>query len=538
MISIILATYNCGAIFDNPIHSLSVQTFKDIELVVVDDNSTDETEKVVKEYQESCAFPIQYIKMHQNQGAYVARNQGIFHAKGQYITFIDADDLWVEDKLEKQFDALKEGYKATTNLYVRVDENMNVVGEPTPRPHAMSMLFHKDLIKDIGWFQSVRYGGDVEYLCRIEAHYGQNSVYCLNLKPGRTIDDVGVFALHRVSGDSNKNKDWAINIDKYLSVHRLSDNRKAYQNAFLAWHQKAVDLKVNYPLRLNEPYYEGIPQVKEWFKAKPQSIYVGLATMPSRINLLEDVIKKILPQVDGLGIYLNGFKAIPNFVQDNKICCWLDADMTDNGKFYYLKHLYARNQIGYYLTIDDDLDYPEDYVQRMIFKIEQYGRGAAVGLHGTTYPKFERAYDPERNVYHFRRELDRDRQVALIGTGTTGFHMSLFHNRFSLDDFQDPCMADINFATLCKRYEIPLVSIQRSEGWLNPFKVEDSIWSRHKDHDERQTTKIEKHKLYELCKFECITREVKVKPEAPKKRGTSSQFRNILFSGASLKYRA
>jgi len=114
LVSIVLPTYNRDCLIDRAIRSILNQTYKNFELIVIDDGSTDNTEKVVKEFREKDKR-IKYIQYKKNKGAAVARNTGIKAAKGEYIAFQDSDDEWVPEKLEKQMEAFD---KATPNVGV------------------------------------------------------------------------------------------------------------------------------------------------------------------------------------------------------------------------------------------------------------------------------------------------------------------------------------------------------------------------------------------------------------------------------------
>ena len=97
-VSVIIPTYNREKIIKRSIMSVLNQTLTDVELIIVDDGSTDNTEDEVKSINDS---RIRYVKQ-KNQGACVARNRGIDEAVGEYIAFQDSDDEWYPDKLEKQ----------------------------------------------------------------------------------------------------------------------------------------------------------------------------------------------------------------------------------------------------------------------------------------------------------------------------------------------------------------------------------------------------------------------------------------------------
>lgn len=99
MISVIIPTYNRVTVITRAIRSVQKQTYQDFEIIVVDDGSTDDTEKVIHSFNES---RITYIKHERNLNGAVARNTGINVAKGRYIAFLDSDDEWLPEKLEKQ----------------------------------------------------------------------------------------------------------------------------------------------------------------------------------------------------------------------------------------------------------------------------------------------------------------------------------------------------------------------------------------------------------------------------------------------------
>lgn len=103
MVSVIIPTYNRENTIKESINSVLNQTYKDIELIVVDDGSSDGTIDVVRSIKDS---RLKYIQQ-ENQGACVARNNGISIAAGEYIAFQDSDDAWSEDKLEKQVPILE-----------------------------------------------------------------------------------------------------------------------------------------------------------------------------------------------------------------------------------------------------------------------------------------------------------------------------------------------------------------------------------------------------------------------------------------------
>ncbi|MBA3018056.1 MAG: glycosyltransferase [Proteobacteria bacterium] len=99
LVSVIIPTYNRGWAIKEAIDSVLAQDFTDFELIVVDDGSTDNTQDILNSYKEDI------IVLHQeNKGVSAARNRGIASASGQYIAFLDSDDLWLPQKLSTQVD--------------------------------------------------------------------------------------------------------------------------------------------------------------------------------------------------------------------------------------------------------------------------------------------------------------------------------------------------------------------------------------------------------------------------------------------------
>jgi len=119
--SVIITTHNRATLLVNAINSVLNQTFKDFEMLIVDDASKDNTEEVVKSFTDS---RIRYIKIlpEDSKGGNYARNLGIKEAKGKFIAFLDDDDEWLPEKLEKQLEVFakdeKVGLVYTGIIYV------------------------------------------------------------------------------------------------------------------------------------------------------------------------------------------------------------------------------------------------------------------------------------------------------------------------------------------------------------------------------------------------------------------------------------
>ncbi len=105
MISIIVPVYNAGKYIKETIESVLSQSYADFELLLIDDCSKDDSEEIIKSFKDD---RVKYIKQPENKGAWAARNRGLEEAKGRYIAFLDADDLWEKDKLKKEFEFMQQ----------------------------------------------------------------------------------------------------------------------------------------------------------------------------------------------------------------------------------------------------------------------------------------------------------------------------------------------------------------------------------------------------------------------------------------------
>ena len=127
LVSIITPTYNCGRFIGETIESVQQQTYTNWEMIIVDDCSTDDTKSVVEKYLQQDKR-IKYHCLAENSGAAVARTKAMELATGQYMAFLDSDDLWMPDKLEKQLKFMqKNNYAFTSTSYQHMTEEGKMI---------------------------------------------------------------------------------------------------------------------------------------------------------------------------------------------------------------------------------------------------------------------------------------------------------------------------------------------------------------------------------------------------------------------------
>ena len=166
LVSIIMPSYNTGRFIAESIRSVLAQTYTNWELIIVDDASTDDTDAVVEDIKRSYgrSEAIHYLKNAQNSGAAVSRNRALREARGKWIAFLDSDDLWTPDKLEKQLAFMAQnGYAFSYTCYGEMGED----GKPTgtlvggPRritktgmfnycwPGCLTVMYDREVVGDI-----------------------------------------------------------------------------------------------------------------------------------------------------------------------------------------------------------------------------------------------------------------------------------------------------------------------------------------------------------------------------------------------------
>lgn len=183
-VSIIVATYRRKETLKKALQSLTTQTYSNIEIIVIDDNAdaewNTEVEKIINSMKPSDGYEVIYIKNKDNKGSAETRNIGIKQAAGEYVTFLDDDDLYLSNKVKKQVEhMIKEGSDfSLTDLWL-YDEKDNLIekrrrdyikdfsSESLIRYHLMyhmtgtdTMMFKKKYLLDIGMFSPINVGDE------------------------------------------------------------------------------------------------------------------------------------------------------------------------------------------------------------------------------------------------------------------------------------------------------------------------------------------------------------------------------------------
>lgn len=262
-ISIIIPVYNGEKTLATALRGLCQQTWQALEIIVVDDASTDQTVAIVEEWIRNDPR-IKLLALSENQGAYTARNLGMQSATGDFLTVHDADDWSHPQKLEMQVACLLEDKQIMASLshWARVNQNLELGSWKDPsgwsglcHRNISSLMIRRQVIKDIGYWDRVRCSADTEYYYRLQRFYGEQALK--EVLPGIPL------AMGRLGNESLTQRSETSIFTIYSGL------RREYAKAYNDWH-RSVD-------HLNDLYMPMEPQ-KRLFSAPN-------AMLPKQITL-------------------------------------------------------------------------------------------------------------------------------------------------------------------------------------------------------------------------------------------------------------
>ncbi len=135
LVSVVIPTYNRVELVGRAVHSVLSQTYSDLEIIIVDDASSDNTQDRIEAVQQADCR-VRYLRHDSNRGAQAARNTGIQAAKGEYVAFLDSDNEWLPRKLERQIALFSHETHVLGAVYCgyrKVSSNGRVLNEYVPR---------------------------------------------------------------------------------------------------------------------------------------------------------------------------------------------------------------------------------------------------------------------------------------------------------------------------------------------------------------------------------------------------------------------
>jgi hypothetical protein len=204
---------------------------------------------------------------------------------------------------------------------------------------------------------------------------------------------------------------------------------------------------------------------KRWLTSlsETEPVIAGMASIPSRRELLRVSLESILPQVDQIELVLNGYGDIPEWLCDERITVVTDSQVgkhADNAKFLGM----AKYKECTYFSVDDDILYPKNYIAHLVDAISLYRGDVAVGVHGSLVHSRGNAF-LNRRTHASWKALDIDMPCSYVGTGTLAIRRSIMPpSPFSI--FHPVGASDLFLARYLKFHHVPVICVQRPEGWL------------------------------------------------------------------------
>lgn len=224
LVSIIMPAYNVEKYIKYSIESVINQTYNNWELIIVDDCSKDKTIDVINSFKDK---RIKLIKNEKNEGAITSRNKALQSAKGEWIAFLDSDDIWYKDKLEKQLSfMLANNYSFSYTEYERIDDNGNNLNVLCSGPKKVSkrIMYNYDYLGCL----TVMYNQKVVGLIQIDKRLDINNDYAIWLKAVKKSNCYLLqecLAKYRVRKGSLSNRNIVRTIKSFYILYRISEER-------------------------------------------------------------------------------------------------------------------------------------------------------------------------------------------------------------------------------------------------------------------------------------------------------------------------
>lgn len=247
-ISIITPVYKCEKLLEETIKCVIEQTYENWEMILVDDCSPDNSAEIVKKYAE-LDKRIKYIRLEENSGAAVARNKALEESTGRFIAYLDADDLWKKEKLEKQVKYMLDNkYAFTCTDYEKIDEDGESLNKIIKIPQKVNynLFLRNTIIQTVGVMVDTRLTGK-ELLKMPNIRRRQDAAtWCQLLKNGFDCYEVPeCLSYYRVvsnSLSSNKFKAIKMNWYWYRKIEKLSLWKTCY--CFIGYAFNAVKKRI------------------------------------------------------------------------------------------------------------------------------------------------------------------------------------------------------------------------------------------------------------------------------------------------------
>ena len=248
LVSIITPVYNCEQLIEQTIKSVQNQTYKNWEMILVDDCTPDNSAEIVKKYASEDSR-LKYYKLEENSGAAVARNKALSEAKGRFIAYLDADDLWKPEKIEKQVQfMIKNNYAFSCTDYEKIDETGKSLNKIIKIPTRVNynLFLRNTIIQTVGVMVDTKLTGKEVLVMPNIRRIQDAATWCQILKAGydcyEVPENLSYYRVVSNSLSSNKFKAVKMNWYWYRKIEKLPLWKTCY--CFIGYAFNAVKKRI------------------------------------------------------------------------------------------------------------------------------------------------------------------------------------------------------------------------------------------------------------------------------------------------------
>ena len=396
---------------------------------------------------------IRVFEMLEHSGPYVTANTLVANSTGEWIFRIDADDTCDQGRTKRMLTMAHRKSARMANSYYR---EVNTAGEEVKtykKAAEGNWAYRKDLWEEVGGWDAWPCSADSMFLVRARRLERGNEVvvqktlYTRLLHPGQLTTDP---VLGKRTAERERHRKMIIAEKQRVDSGRLPTK----------------------PVRACADFIEHDGQSLGEPQTRPR-VTASLASIPDREKALRKTVNSLLPQVDKLNVYLNGYSQVPHWLQDERIevaRSQQHGDRGDAGKFFW-----ADDIEGVHFTCDDDIVYPRDYVRKTLLGLEKYHWRCAVSHHGRVLPPNTMQYYKGHTRFWHCGQQSEGGFANVLGTGVLAYHTD--YVKVSREDFKEANMADLWFGLLCQQQKAACVCLPHEAAWLKIQPIVKTIYS-------------------------------------------------------------
>jgi len=361
LVSVIVTTHNSAGDLVKSINSLLCQSHSNLEIIIVDDCSSDDTVPIIHDLM-CLTDKIKLLRLNCNLGTYFAKNYGIQESTGRYLFFHDSDDTCHPDRIKLMLHALQEKHVPIVNCeYARINEDESIVrvNGLISKLGRITLGFERRVVDEVGYFNCTTKASDDEFYQRLLSYYGSAAICHLKLPL--------YYAFFR---ENSLFSDMLQVMDKYNILQINSAQRQCYVDAFKQTH--ALLDKSNYAQVFYFPRIRDVIEVDSQLSLLCNSVIpviVGIDASGVNDVVLEQTILSLIKQCDEVHLYnLANESTLLHCFVDKLVVFAVTEDLSarDLNVFWYLLQLSCANEACYYLNASASVIYPPDYVNVLI----------------------------------------------------------------------------------------------------------------------------------------------------------------------------